>query len=67
MLKLLIRINTAWHELSNLQRAIIELILDIASIGSLTWLLYYLSSPWWGYILAWVCVIVQKAIVDKKC
>lgn len=63
--KALTKFYTFWNGLSEREQAVIEFILDVGSAGAVYWLLYYLNSPWWGYVLALVCCTIQKAIVEK--
>lgn len=61
----LIKFYTFWNSLSEGQRAVYEFILDVGSAGVMVWLLYYLNSPWWGYVVALICCTIQKAVTDK--
>ena len=61
----LIKYMTWYNGLSEGQRAVYEFILDVGSAGTVAWLLYYLNSPWWGYVLTLFCVTIQKAVTDK--
>lgn len=63
--KLFVKLFTTWKGMTDFKRTIIEFVLDCISVGSVLALLYHLNCPWWGYVLTFVCCIIQKAITDK--